>query len=137
MRHPHERPARNVHGFEKAVPSNVYHAPVKRLFWGIRDRVEEKIELTPLRLDALEHPLGVTLGIHIQRHKDGRLKLLRQWPDMFLCPVVQIRHRQVVLPAPAPPWRIPARWIGHWLFPPRVPCVPSEPLCCPEIQESS
>src|SRR5437868_15457743 len=94
MRHPHERPAGNVHRLEETVALNVDHPSVQRLLRGERDRVKQKIESAPLLLDALERLFHLSFSSHVERHEDRRLKLLRQRFDMFLCPVVQISDRQ-------------------------------------------
>ena len=57
--------------------------------------MKQKIELSPLLLDPLEHLFGLPFGIHIERHEDRRLELLRQRLDVLSCPFVQIGDRKL------------------------------------------
>src|SRR4051812_5923087 len=68
---------------------------MQRLLRGERDRVKQEIEPAPVLLDALEHLFGLTFGAHVQRHENGRLKLLRERFNMLPCPIVQIGDCQL------------------------------------------
>ena len=57
--------------------------------------MQQEIEPAPFLLDALEHLFGLPFGIHVERHEDRRLELLRQRFDMLLCPFVQIGDREL------------------------------------------
>jgi hypothetical protein len=56
--------------------------------------VQEEVKPAPLLLDLLENLFGLPLDIHVQRHEDRRLELVRQRFDMFPCPLVQIGDRE-------------------------------------------
>ena len=74
---------------------DINHAPVQRLLRRERDRVEQEIEPAPLLLDTLEHLFGLPFGVHIQRHEDRRLELLRQRFDVLSRAFVEIGYRKL------------------------------------------
>ena len=95
MRHANERPARHIHGGEKALARDVDDAPLQRVFRGKRDRVHGKVEPAPVLADALENRLHLAPFAHVERHHDRRLELASERLDVFLCLVVEIGDREL------------------------------------------
>ena len=95
MRHPQERPARDVHRLQEAVATDVHHASVQRLLRREGDRMQQEVELAPFLLDSFEHLLHLALDHDVQRHEDRRLQCLRERLDMLLGAFVQIGDGEI------------------------------------------
>ena len=87
--------ARDVHRLLESVGRTVDERPLQILLGRPRDRVNENVELAPFFGDFLEHRLEHARRCDVERHEDRRAELLRQWLDVGLRLLVDVRDREL------------------------------------------
>jgi hypothetical protein len=95
MRHADEGPARNFHRRQKALPRHIDDTSLKGFLRRKRDRMDDKIQLSPRFRDGLEQRLHLARDARVERHDDLSFKFPRQRLDVFLGFVVEVSHSNV------------------------------------------
>lgn len=90
MRHPHERPAGDIHRLQETVAPDIHNAAVQRLLRRKCNRMQQEIELPPLACNPLEHLFGLAFHHDVQRHEDRRFQRMRERFDMLLGTVIEV-----------------------------------------------
>ena len=80
---------------QEAVAVDIDHAPVQRAFRGIRDRVQQEIELAPFLPDPFEHLFHLAFGVDVERHEDRRFQHFGKRFDMLPGTLVQIGDGEI------------------------------------------
>jgi hypothetical protein len=95
MRHAEERPAGNIHGCQKAVTLDVDHSTVEGFPRRKRDRMNDKVELSPFLLNSLKYRFHLAWDLNVERHEDRCFELARERLDILHGLVVQVSHGQI------------------------------------------
>ena len=74
---------------------HIDYPSVKRILRRERDRVDEKIELSPFLANSIKYRLRLPGNADIQRHEDRRFELARERLHMFLCLFIEIGDGEV------------------------------------------